>query len=158
MPNRPDADVFNAGETVPYRGSAMAFEDRGPNPVDVYVGARVRNRRKFLGLSQETLAASIDLTFQQVQKYERGSNRISASKLHLIAKTLKVPMNYFFDGAPDGDNEAAAGPLGGSSMEQTAHDFLSTAEGVELAQYFPRVGNARARRKVLDLVRSLAED
>ena len=133
----------------------MAFEDRGPNPVDVYVGARVRNRRKFLGLSQETLAAAIDLTFQQVQKYERGSNRISASKLHLIAKTLKVPMNYFFDGVPESDDEAAPG---GSSMEQTAHDFLSTAEGVELAQYFPRVGNARARRKVLDLVRSLAED
>ena len=136
----------------------MAFEDRGPNPVDVYVGARVRNRRKFLGLSQETLAAAIDLTFQQVQKYERGSNRISASKLHLIAKTLKVPMNYFFDGVPDGEGDAAAASSGGSSVEQTAHDFLSTSEGIELAQYFPRVSSARARRKVLELVRSLAED
>ena len=134
----------------------MAFEDRGPNPVDVYVGARVRNRRKFLGLSQETLAAAIDLTFQQVQKYERGSNRISASKLHLIAKALKVPMNYFFDGAPEG--EAAGTPADPSSVEQTAHDFLSTSEGIELAQYFPRVSSARARRKVLELVRSLAED
>ena len=135
----------------------MAFEDRGPNPVDVYVGARVRNRRKFLGLSQETLATAIDLTFQQVQKYERGSNRISASKLHLIAKTLKAPMNYFFDGVPE-DGDAAAGLSGASSVEQTAHDFLSTSEGIELAQYFPRMSNARARRKVLELVRSLAED
>ncbi len=136
----------------------MPFEDRGPNPVDVYVGARVRNRRKFLGLSQETLAASIDLTFQQVQKYERGSNRISASKLHLIAKTLKVPMNYFFDGVPDEGSDAANAPMDGASVEQTAHDFLSTAEGIELAQYFPRIDNVRARRKVLELVRSLAED
>jgi len=136
----------------------MAFEDRGPNPVDVYVGARVRNRRKFLGLSQETLAAAIDLTFQQVQKYERGSNRISASKLHLIAKTLKVPMTYFFDGVPDGEGDAAADSSGGSSVEQAVHDFLSTSEGIELAHYFPRVSNVRARRKVLELVRSLAED
>jgi transcriptional regulator with XRE-family HTH domain len=136
----------------------MPFEDRGPNPVDVYVGARVRNRRKFLGLSQESLAASIDLTFQQVQKYERGSNRISASKLHLIAKTLKVPMNYFFDGVPDDGSDATNPPMDGASIEQTAHDFLSTSEGIELAQYFPRIDNARARRKVLELVRSLAED
>ena len=131
----------------------MPFEDKGPDPVDVYVGARVRNRRKVLGLSQETLAKSIDLTFQQVQKYERGSNRISASKLHLIAKALKVPMNYFFDGAPDGDEDADK-----RTDEQTARDFLLTVEGLELAQFFPRVANSRARRRVLELVRSLAED
>ena len=132
----------------------MPFEDKGPDPVDVYVGARVRNRRKVLGLSQEALARSIDLTFQQVQKYERGSNRISASKLHLIARALKVPMNYFFDGAPDGGNGETVEP----ADEQTVRDLLLTAEGMELAQFFPRVANVRARRRVLELVRSLAED
>ncbi|HEX7799284.1 MAG TPA: helix-turn-helix transcriptional regulator, partial [Asticcacaulis sp.] len=81
--------------------------DRGPNPVDLHVGARVRMRRKFLGMSQEGLAETIDLTFQQVQKYERGSNRISASKLWEIAKALKAPVAYFFEGY--GENEAVEG-------------------------------------------------
>ena len=129
-----------------------------PDPIDVDVGARIRARRKALGLNQTQLAKALGLTFQQVQKYERGSNRISASKLHLIAKTLKVPMTYFFDGVPDGEGDAAADSSGGSGVEQAVHDFLSTSEGIELAHYFPRVSNVRARRKVLELVRSLAED
>lgn len=133
----------------------MPFEDKSPDPIDVYVGGRVRLRRKVLGMSQEALAAAIGLTFQQVQKYERGSNRISASKLYRIAKVLTAPMNYFFDGAPDPDGDAPPADAGG---ERQVNDFLMTSEGIELAQYFPVIERARTRRRVLDLVRSLAED
>ncbi len=133
----------------------MPFEDKSPDPIDIYVGARVRLRRKVLGMSQEALAVAIGLTFQQVQKYERGSNRISASKLYRIAKVLTAPMNYFFDGAPDPDGGAQPADAG---PERQVNDFLLTSEGTELAQYFPVIKRARTRRRVLDLVRSLAED
>jgi transcriptional regulator with XRE-family HTH domain len=129
--------------------------DRGPNPVDLHVGARVRMRRKFLGMSQEGLAETIDLTFQQVQKYERGSNRISASKLYEIAKALKAPVAYFFEGY--GENEAIEG-FSESESEQFVHGFLMTTEGIELAEAFPRIKNPKFRRRILDLVRTLAED
>lgn len=128
--------------------------DRGPNPVDLHVGARVRMRRKFLGMSQEGLAESIDLTFQQVQKYERGSNRISSSKLYEIAKALKAPVAYFFEGY--GETEAVEG-FSESESEQFVHGFLMTTEGIELAEAFPRIKSAKLRRKVLELVRVLAE-
>ena len=129
--------------------------ERGPNPVDLHVGARVRMRRKFLGMSQEGLAETIELTFQQVQKYERGSNRISASKLWEIAKALKAPVAYFFEGY--GENETVEG-FSESESEQFVHGFLMTTEGIELAEAFPRIKNAKHRRRILELVRSLAED
>jgi transcriptional regulator with XRE-family HTH domain len=133
----------------------MAFDDNSINPVDLHVGARVRMRRKFLGLSQSDLADAIKLTFQQVQKYERGSNRISASKLFEISKFLKAPVAYFFEGyaegeTPEGFNE--------SDSERFVHDFLMTTEGIELAEAYPRIKSAKHRRKILDLVRSLSED
>ena len=129
--------------------------ERGPNPVDLHVGARVRMRRKFLGMSQEGLAETILLTFQQVQKYERGSNRISASKLWEIAKALKAPVAYFFEGY--GENEAVEG-FSESESEQFVHGFLMTTEGIELAEAFPRIKNAKHRRRILELVRALAEE
>ncbi|ESQ75697.1 helix-turn-helix domain-containing protein [Asticcacaulis sp. AC402] len=129
--------------------------DRGPNPVDLHVGARVRMRRKFLGMSQEGLAEVIDLTFQQVQKYERGSNRISASKLYEIARALKAPVAYFFEGY--GESEAVEG-FSESESEQFVHGFLMTTEGIELAEAFPRIRSAKLRRKVLELVRVLGEN
>ena len=129
--------------------------DRAPNPVDLHVGARVRMRRKFLGMSQEALAEVIDLTFQQVQKYERGSNRISASKLYEIAKALKAPVAYFFEGY--GENEAVEG-FSESESEQFVHGFLMTSEGIELAEAFPRIRNPKHRRRILELVRALADD
>lgn len=129
--------------------------DRSPNPVDLHVGARVRMRRKFLGMSQEGLAETIDLTFQQVQKYERGSNRISASKLYEIARALKAPVAYFFEGY--GQTEAVEG-FSESESEQFVHGFLMTTEGIELAEAFPRIKSAKLRRRVLELVRSLAEE
>ena len=136
----------------------MPFEDKTPDPIDIHVGARVRLRRKFLAISQEALAAAIGLTFQQVQKYERGSNRISASKLYRIARILNAPMTYFFDGAPDPDGDDTANDIATGGPERRANEFLMTPEGIELAQYFPVIEGARTRRRVLDLVRSLAED
>ena len=129
--------------------------EAGPNPVDLHVGARVRMRRKFLGLSQESLAEAIELTFQQVQKYERGSNRISASKLFEIAKTLKAPIAYFFEGYGEANDIIG---FSESESEQYVHGFLMTTEGIELAEAFPKIKNAKFRRKILDLVRTLAEE
>lgn len=124
-----------------------------PNPIDLHVGARVRMRRKFLGKSQSELADALGLTFQQVQKYERGFNRISASKLYDTARVLLVPVGYFFEGF--GEAESA---LNESESEQAIHGFLMTTEGIELAEAFPRIQAGRLRRKVLDLVRALADD
>ncbi|MDV6329872.1 helix-turn-helix transcriptional regulator [Asticcacaulis sp. 201] len=125
------------------------------DPVDAHVGGRVRNRRKFLGLSQTALAEAIGLTFQQVQKYEKGNNRISASKLYDVAKTLRVPVAYFFDGYA---GDAADMDAGADASEQSASVFLSTSEGIELASTFPRIVGGKTRRRLLDLVRALADD
>lgn len=130
-----------------------SHEERKPHPIDVHVGGRVRMRRKFNGLSQDDLAKSLELTFQQVQKYERGSNRISASKLYEISKALRAPVAYFFEGfAPaQNDNEDL-------EHEGAVNAFLATAEGIELAEAFPRIQNPKHRRRIVELVRALSED
>jgi len=132
-------------------------EGRRPNPVDLHVGGRVRMRRKPLGVSQEQLADSLGLTFQQVQKYERGANRVSASKLYEIAKTLQVPVSFFFDGLAD-PMDGSDGDEVGQQAERIVQEFLTTPEGLELAEVFPKIGRGRVRRQVLDLVRAMAED
>ena len=131
--------------------------DRSPNPIDVHVGLQVRLRRKELKISQEKLAETLGLTFQQVQKYERGANRISASKLYEIARTLRVPMAWFFEGLSDpaeGRDDASTPP----DSNSFAHEFLLTQEGIDLASLFPKVRQRRVRRRLVDLVRSLAEE
>ncbi len=113
-------------------------------------------RRKILGVSQERLADSLGLTFQQVQKYERGSNRVSASKLYEIASALQAQVSYFFEGLAD-PATAQEGPAD-PGTEQFVQNFLMTPEGLELAGLFPKITRARVRRRVLDLVRSMAEE
>jgi transcriptional regulator with XRE-family HTH domain len=132
-------------------------EGRRPNPVDLHVGGRVRMRRKLLGVSQEQLADSLGLTFQQVQKYERGANRVSASKLYEIARTLQVPVSFFFDGLAD-PMDGSDGDEVGQQAERIVQEFLTTPEGLELAEVFPKIGRGRVRRQVLDLVRAMAEE
>jgi len=122
-----------------------------PNPVDRHVGLRIRMRRKELGMSQERLAESIGLTFQQVQKYERATNRVSASKLWEMARVLRTSVAYFYEGLADG----VGGP---APQSEPFQDFLLSNEGMELAQMFPRIRQARVRRKILDLVRAMAEE
>ena len=131
-------------------------QDRTPNPVDLHVGARIRMRRKILGVSQERLADDLGLTFQQVQKYERGANRVSASKLYEIARSLQAPISYFFDGLAD--PLAAETEFAGAGEDRFVHDFLMTTEGLELAAIFPKIRRGRVRRKVLDLVRAMADE
>ncbi len=130
-------------------------DERTANDVDRRIGQRVRTRRLELGMSQERLAELLGVTFQQVQKYERGSNRISASKLYEISKALKAPVAYFFEGY--GQSEALEG-FSESESEQFVHGFLMTTEGIELAEAFPRIKNSKQRRRILELVRTLAED
>jgi len=131
-------------------------EARTPNVVDIHVGGRVRMRRKMLGISQETLADALKLTFQQVQKYERGANRVSASKLYDIAKTLQVPVSFFFDGLADPVTNESDDV--GAAADRIITDFLNTPEGLELAEMFPKIGRSRVRRQVLDLVRAMADE
>jgi len=127
-----------------------------PNLVDLHVGGRVRLRRKMVGLSQERLADALQLTFQQIQKYERGANRISASKLYEIARTLQVPVSYFFDGLADPVTEERDDV--GEAAHRALSAFLSTPEGLELAAIFPKIEKGRVRRQILDLVRALADE
>jgi transcriptional regulator with XRE-family HTH domain len=123
----------------------------GPHPVDRHVGLRIRMRRKELGISQEKLAEALGLTFQQVQKYERAANRVSASKLFEIARALNASVAYFYEGLVVSEElEPRAAP----NLE--AHAFLLTPEGSELASLFPKLGRSRVRRKVLELVRAIA--
>ena len=125
---------------------------RRPSSVDVHVGGRVRVRRRLIHMTQETLADLIDVTFQQVQKYERGSNRISASKLFAIAEALEVPISYFFEGLDETGERSAEG------SEQNIQSFLRTSEGLELARLFPRIARGPLRRRILELVRAAAMD
>ena len=134
----------------------MLVDMKMPDPVDRYVGERVRLRRKLMSMSQEELAALIGLTFQQVQKYERGSNRISASKLFQIATALKTRVAYFFDGYPTDDDGVEPAP--DVALETLVRDLLGTSHGLELARAFPRVRRERVRSHIADLVTALAED
>ena len=128
--------------------------DRQPNPVDRHVGERVRARRKQLGLSQDRLAEALGLTFQQVQKYERGVNRISASKLFDAAGALSVEVPYFFEGL-----QQEAGVDGVAEPAAPAFQPLTlTAEDTELLTAFRSISRKRMRRRVLELVRELAEE
>jgi transcriptional regulator with XRE-family HTH domain len=125
--------------------------ERGPNPVDRHVGLRIRMRRKELGISQERLAESIGLTFQQVQKYERAANRVSASKLWEMSRALSTNIGYFYEGLGD-----AIDTPGSNIPRESMQDFLLTPEGIELAAVFPKIAKGRVRRKILDLVRAMA--
>jgi transcriptional regulator with XRE-family HTH domain len=128
-----------------------------PNPVDVHVGSRVRMRRILIGMSQEKLGDALRLTFQQVQKYEKGTNRIGASRLQAIATILGVPVDYFFDGMPVDETTPMLVAQEATPDEATyVVDFLSTAEGVQLNKAFVRIRDAKLRRKVVELVREIA--
>jgi transcriptional regulator with XRE-family HTH domain len=132
---------------------------RRANPVDKYVGERVRMRRMLLGMSQERLGEQLGLTFQQVQKYEKGVNRIGASRLFDLAQVLGVPIQFFYENMP----AAVSGqpqPLGFADKrgESYVADFLSNRESVELNKAFARVTDPRVRRSIVDMVRSIAGD
>ncbi|PJR12829.1 helix-turn-helix domain-containing protein [Sinorhizobium meliloti] len=130
-----------------------------PNPVDVHVGRRIRMRRGWMDMSQQALAEAIGVTFQQVQKYEKGRNRVGASRLQQIAEALEVQPSYFFDGMPE---EAPSREKAG---EQKDHlnvpvevlEFITSPEGLQLIRSFSKIGDLKVRERILMLVKSLGE-
>ena len=128
--------------------------DKKSNPIDMHVGSRVRMRRLLIGLSQEKLGKRMGLTFQQIQKYEKGVNRIGASRLFELSQILEVPVQFFFEGAPVGSN-ATRGGLAEPDSESFLYEFLNTRDGLELNRAFVKIADAQVRRSVVDLVRSI---
>lgn len=129
---------------------------KSPNPIDIHVGSRVRLRRMMLGMSQEKLGEHLGITFQQIQKYEKGTNRIGASRLQAIARVLNVPVAFFFEDAPG--MTPVAGNQGFDEAQGASYvvDFLSSSEGLSLNKAFVRIKDAKVRRKIVELVRSVA--
>ncbi len=127
---------------------------REPNFVDVHVGNRIRMRRQLIGMSQEKLGELLGITFQQVQKYEKGSNRISASRLYYAAKTLGVPPQFFFEDLPGGDDKGGLGEPREEDMVMTA---LMNAEGVTLAKAFRDADSSTKRKLIASLARLIAD-
>jgi len=125
-----------------------------PNPIDKHVGSRVRMRRMMLGMSQEKLGDALGLTFQQIQKYEKGSNRIGASRLQQIALILQVPVAFFFEGAPPPPGTPSG--FGEAVSPAYVTDFLATTDGLALVKAFMRIANPKLRRRVVDLVEEMA--
>jgi transcriptional regulator with XRE-family HTH domain len=126
---------------------------KAPNPVDKYVGSRVRMRRIMLGMSQEKLGEALGLTFQQVQKYEKGTNRVGASRLQQISEILQVPVSFLFDGGPSGMANSANFS---ESSPAYISDFLATSEGLALTRAFTRIPDSKLRRSIVELVEQIA--
>lgn len=125
-----------------------------PNPIDKHVGSRVRMQRMLVGMSQEKLGEALSLTFQQVQKYEKGTNRIGASRLQQISQVLGVQVDFFFTDAPLPSN--ADGGFAEAPSTAYVADFLSTSEGVQLTKAFVRIRDPKVRKRIVDLVATLA--
>ncbi len=125
-----------------------------PNPIDIHVGSRVRMRRLMLEMSQTKLADALGLTFQQVQKYEKGTNRMGASRLQHIAHVLQVPVAFFFEGAPS----LSPPPKGTRVAPSTAYvaEFFAQSDGLTLSKSFMQIKNAKLRRRIVDLVEHIS--
>lgn len=128
-----------------------------PNPVDKHVGSRVRMRRMMLSMSQEKLGDALGLTFQQVQKYEKGTNRIGASRLQQMSHILQVPVSFFFEGAP----QLSQSPTGHTFLADApspsiATDFLATTDGLALTAAFMKIQDKKVRRSIVNLVEEIA--
>jgi transcriptional regulator with XRE-family HTH domain len=125
-----------------------------PNPVDRHVGSRVRMRRIMLGMSQEKLGEGLGLTFQQIQKYEKGTNRIGASRIQQISEILQVPVSFLFEGSP---GISAAEHFNTAPSPAYIADFLATAEGLALVRAFTRIPEIKLRRAIVDMVELIGE-
>ena len=128
---------------------------KNPNPIDRHVGGRVRMRRLIVRISEEKLGEALGITFQQVQKYEKGTNRIGASRLQQIAEVLRVPIEFFFEGVP---HVTSQGVIASDVAPGYMADFLSTSEGVQLTRAFVRITDPNVRRRLISLVKAMAED
>jgi transcriptional regulator with XRE-family HTH domain len=140
----------------------LDMSGRKPNPMDTHVGSRVRLRRMVIGMSQEKLGEKMGLTFQQIQKYEKGTNRIGASRLFQLSQILDVPVQFFFEDAPlNAVNLRGMPALAGfaeSKTEAFLLDFLNSRDGLELNRAFVKITDPKVRKRVVELVRALSED
>ncbi|MBI1214891.1 MAG: helix-turn-helix domain-containing protein [Alphaproteobacteria bacterium] len=132
------------------------IKDEGPHPVDTYVGARVKSRRLMLGLSQEELAHAIGLTFQQVQKYERGTNRISVSRLVDICKALRVPYGYFLDNAAATTKKAALRGVSDNKQELLEGDPMTKKDVLELVRAYEGIRTPKLKKQLLEMAKAMA--
>lgn len=132
----------------------------GPRPVDIHVGMRLRQRRTLLGMSQEKLGGAVELTFQQIQKYERGANRIGASRLYQLSQVLDVSVSYFFDempGAVQRTQGGYAGTKNGTALESVqGKDPMARRETLELVRAYYRIEDPKVRKRVFELIKSIA--
>lgn len=140
------------------QSEAMA-PGKQPNPIDVHVGSRLKLRRTMMGMTQEKLGDALGVSFQQVQKYEKGANRIGASRLQEIARILDVPVSFFFEDAKQAVEPPAARVEFGFAEDVGTFDGPrgSSSEAHALAKAFTRIADARIRRRVIDLVETLAD-
>ncbi len=128
-----------------------------PNPTDIHVGARIRLRRNMLGMSQEKLGESLGITFQQIQKYEKGTNRVGASRLQAIATILGVPVSFLFEDLP-GQSSALGSGFAEDASTVHALEFCSSAEGLQLNRSFVKISDPKVRRKIIELIRTLSSE
>jgi len=140
------------GNTASSLQKGITLPKKKANPVDAHVGYRVRLRRMLIGMSQERLGELLGLTFQQVQKYERGINRIGAGRLFEVAEILGVPINFFYEGI---DGIQASSETNGG-QPSAVMDFLSSSEGIQLSTAFMSIKDVKVRRRILDLVRTIS--
>ena len=145
--------VEEPSESTQVRGNA-----RRANPIDVHVGTRVRMRRMLLGMSQEKLGELLGLTFQQVQKYEKGVNRIGASRLYELSRVLDVPIQYFYEDAHLQSGEAPPGGFADGDGTAYVADVLGSRDGLELNKAFARISDPSVRRSIVDLVKSISDN
>ncbi|MBX3598970.1 MAG: helix-turn-helix transcriptional regulator [Rhizobiaceae bacterium] len=132
----------------------MSENTKKANPIDVHVGSRIRLRRNMMGMSQERLGESLGITFQQVQKYEKGTNRVGASRLQAIAGILGVPVAFFFEDAATVESGAAG--FAESNNATSLMEFCTSTEGLQLNRAYFAIDDAKIRRRVLDLVKALS--
>jgi transcriptional regulator with XRE-family HTH domain len=137
---------------VPATQKQSDMPKKQANPIDIQVGNRVRIRRMLIGMSQERLGDLLGLTFQQVQKYEKGVNRIGAGRLFEVSRILNVPIDFFYEGVADAPGQ------GSGEAAPPVMEFVSSGEGLQLALAFMKIKDTKVRKRVLDLVKSLAEE
>src|SRR3954470_4918603 len=143
-----------AGKSGPKpSGMTAGSPTKEPQDVDRHVGSRVRMQRMLVGMSQEKLGEACGITFQQIQKYEKGMKRMGASRLHQIARFLQVPVEFFYEGVPSGPDSGK--PLADTSSRAMT-DFLATSDGLELVKVFMAVKDAKVRRRIIDMTKAVA--
>jgi len=138
-------------------GRGAVYSTKAPNPIDIHVGSRVRLQRVLIGMSQQKLGRLLGLTFQQVQKYEKGINRIGASRLFELAQIFAVPVQFFFDELPITDGLASVPGFSESESETNYSEFLNSREGIELNRAFQQIKDPKVRKNVVELVRAMAD-